>query len=183
MPRSPIILEAANLFVGDGEGSESLHLVLAELKLPNVQENYQDHEAGGARFMIEVDMFIEKLEAAFLLAGWQPDILRLMNLERLQTFTVYGLLRNRQTNSAQELKAILRGRIGKADPQSFTRGNLQHLEFGIRAIVYYELTIAQQQIYRFDWFEDRRRFSDAMTARYQSGRQQFVEQMNWLLGV
>ena len=182
MPRSPIILEAANLFIGEGDGG-GLHLVLAELKLPNVQENYQDHQAGGALFSIEVDMFIERLDAGFLLAGWQPDILRLQTREELQTFTAYGLLRNKQTNEAQELKAILRGRLGKIDPQVFTRGNLQHLEFAIRAIVYYELSIDQQEVYKFDWFEDRRRFRDAYTARYQAGRRQFAEQMNWMLGI
>lgn len=178
--RVPLILEAANLFVGDT--GDSTHLVLAELKLPNVQENYQEHQAGGARFAIEVDMFVERLDAGFILLGWQPDILRLMNREQLQTFTVYGLLRNKKTNEAQELKAIMRGRLGKADPISFTRGTLQGLEFAIRAIVYYQLIIARQEIFRFDWFENRRRFSDAMTARYQAGRQAYSDAMNWMLG-
>ena len=64
------VMEAANLFAGDHDPTASKHLTLAELKLPTLQEMYQDHHAGGSRVQIEVAVGISKLEPTFKLNGW-----------------------------------------------------------------------------------------------------------------
>ncbi len=69
------ILEAANLFCGDDDPSNSKHLAIQEFKLPDLQAIYQDHHAGGARVQIELEVGIQKFEPTFKLAGYDPDLL------------------------------------------------------------------------------------------------------------
>ena len=70
-------MESANLICGDTRSGQecrapgiSTHLVLQELKLPAMEENYVDHAPGGAPIAIEMPTHMNKLEATFNLAGW-----------------------------------------------------------------------------------------------------------------
>src|SRR3954465_3253634 len=95
------VREGANLMVGDagrGPGAAGLttHLVLQELKLPTIEENYVDHNAGGAPVGIEIQTHINKLEATFNLAGWDPEIMAFFAQEdeTKHRFTAYGMIRD-----------------------------------------------------------------------------------------
>ena len=105
------VMESANLFAGDHDPTASKHLTLAELKLPTLQEMYQDHHAGGSRVQIEVAVGIQKLEPTFKLNGWDPDLLSQFGLgsSRQKVFTAYGVIRDKRTGVAIEAK-----RFGKA---------------------------------------------------------------------
>ena len=56
------VWDAANLYCGDEDPTKSKHLTLQNLRLPTLEEIFQDHHAGGARVAIEVDLGIKKLE-------------------------------------------------------------------------------------------------------------------------
>ncbi len=169
MPNTVYVMEAANLICGDtGDQTspgQSTHLTLSELKLPGFDENYVDHVAGGAPVAIEVATHFPRLEATFNLMGWQPDVMGMIAASDIsqQVFTAYGLIRDRRSGAAIPAKAIMEGRLGRANPQNWRRGDAMHFEYSIRSIVHYELYMgtagspdgsqgALAEIYFWDFF-------------------------------
>jgi P2 family phage contractile tail tube protein len=148
------LMEAANLFCGDDDPTASKHLTLTELQLPNLQEAYQDHQPGGSRVQIEVAVGIQKLEASFKLAGWDPDLLAQFGLgaSARKKFTAYGVIRNKRSGAAIEAKAVLEGRLGAASPEAFTRGEMQGFDYSISEILHYELHFEGTETYYWDFF-------------------------------
>ena len=163
------VMESANLICGDTRGSSapgiSTHLVLQELKLPGLEENYVDHTPGGAPIAIEIPTHMNKLEATFNLAGWDPTLMTYIgqNDPYYQRFTAYGLIRDRRTSRALQATAIMEGRLGRVNPTAFSKGNLMAHEYSIKSIVHYELYMqvtegAQPaEIYFWDFFTSDRR--------------------------
>lgn len=147
-------MESANLFCGDEAGAQSNALILGPLKLPSMEENYADWLPGGAPVAIEIDTHLQRLEATFSLLGWQPKIMGMIRASsRLnQSFTAYGLIRDRRTGKANEAKAVMQGRLGRVNPTEFRKGTNQEHEFSIRSIVHYELTMMGEEIYYWDFF-------------------------------
>jgi len=158
-------LESANLICGDISSKTSpgitTHLTLQELKLPALEENYVDHTPGGAPVGIEIPSHINKLEATFNLAGWDPDVMVFLARETRfhQRFTAYGLIRDRRTSEALQCIAIMEGRIGRVNPTAFSKGNMMHHEYSIKSIVQYQLFMQKSvadpmlfEIYCWDFF-------------------------------
>jgi len=178
------VMEGANLICGSG-GDEtapgwSTHLVLSELKLPGFEENYVDHTPAGAPVGIEVPTHVNKLEATFNLAGWDPMIMAFMgqNDPFFHTFTAYGLIRDRMTSKALQAIAVMQGRIGRVNPAAFSRGNLMHHEYSIKSIVSYTLTmeLAKGAFYEvFNW--------DFFTSDYTVGNVDLNNDLNRLLAI
>jgi phage tail tube protein FII len=156
-------MEGCNLFCGDHDPSASNHLVLQEMKLPALEENYVDHAAGGAPVAIEIDTHVNRLEATFNLAGWNPWVMTLIGESRRerQVFTSYGLIRDRRLGEAIDAMAVIQGRLGRASPTAFSHGALMAHEFSIRAIVHYELYMGGEEIYWWDFFTSTRRIGGA----------------------
>jgi hypothetical protein len=148
------LMEAANLFCGDDDPTGSKHLTLSELQLPNLQENFQDYQPGGSRVGIEVAVGIQKLEAGFKLAGWDPDLLAQFGLgaSARKKFTAYGVIRNKRSGEAIEAKAVLEGRLGSVSPEAFTRGELQGFDYSISEIMHYELYFEGAEKLYWDFF-------------------------------
>ena len=148
------IMEAANLFCSDENPTASKHLTLTELQLPNLQEITQDHHPGGSRVQIEVALGIQKLEASFKLAGWDPDLLTQFGLGATarKKFTAYGSVRDKRNGVAIEAKAVLEGRLGTANPEAFQRGELQGFDYAINEILHYELYFEGAEKYYWDFF-------------------------------
>lgn len=156
MPNPLLVMEKANLFVGKTAADEanSNHLIIAELKLPMLDEQYVDHRAGGAPLAIEVDTIVARLEATFVLAGWAPQV-----ADRFYSwnpddnwFTAYGAVRDRDSGDLLQAIALMRGRLGRADPVNWRNGELQHWNYSIRAITHYELMLADTSLYIYDFF-------------------------------
>jgi P2 family phage contractile tail tube protein len=148
------IMEAANLYCGDDDPSDSKHLSLGSLKLPVLQRKYQDHHGGGARVAVEVDVGIEKLEATFSLAGWDPNVLVQFGIgsrNRLP-YTAYGVIRNKKTGRAIEAKAVMEGQLGKVESDAFQRGELQNHEYMINGIMHYRLYFDGDEKFYWDFF-------------------------------
>lgn len=154
-----LIMEAANLFCGDDDPSNSLHLELSELKLPGLEENYSDYMPGGAPVAIEIDTHINRLEATFNLMGWNKKVMTMIGAssQAQQTFTAYGVIRDRRSGKALGSKAIMFGRLGRVNPQAYSRGNVQQHEYSIRGIMHYELYLDHEQFYYWDYFTNTRR--------------------------
>jgi len=160
------VMESANLICGDAVGTGastmpgiSTHLVLQELKLPTWEENYVDHTPAGAPVGIEIPTHINKLEATFNLAGWDPLIMSFLGQEDVQyhRFTAYGLIRDRRTSAALQAVAVFEGRLGRVNPTAFSKGNLMSHEYSIKNITHYELNMMVseggfQQIFWWDFF-------------------------------
>jgi len=146
----PLIMEGANLYCGI-DPTASNHLVLQEIRLPSLERNYVDHAPGGAPVAVEVDTHITRLEVTFTLAGWQPQVLGLIGSGD-QTFTIYGLVRDRKSGRALDAMAIIQGRLGRATPTPFNRGTIQSHEYSIRGIMYYTLTLDYLPVFSWDFY-------------------------------
>jgi phage tail tube protein FII len=147
-------MESANLFCGAHDRATSNHLRLLGLKLPGLEENYVDWNPGGAPIASEVETGINKLEATFNLAGWQPEVMKLIGTSKRerQVFTAYGVIRDRRQGIAVEARCIMQARLGRVNPTEFKRGDLQSHEYSIRGVVHYELYMKDDEIYYWDMF-------------------------------
>lgn len=155
--------EAANLYAGAAPGDEANpnHLRITEIKLPGMDEQYVDHRPGGAPVAIEIDTGIARLECTFVLMGWSPQVAELIRswVPVDNKFHAYGVVRNRQTGEASQAIAIMWGRLGRADPQNWRRGDPGHWNYAIRGITHYELKLVGQDegvdlIYKWDFFDN-----------------------------
>lgn len=165
-------MESANLICGDTGNNTapgiSTHLILQELKLPGLEENYADHTPGGAPIGIEIPTHMNKLEVTFNLAGWDPDVMVFLGREerRYQRFSAYGLIRDRRSSAALQAYAVIEGRLGRVNPTAFRKGDLMAHEFSIRSIVHYELYMQMMkdtepdEIYWWDFFTSTRRIGN-----------------------
>jgi hypothetical protein len=149
-----LIVEGVNLFCGDHDPEKSLHLTLEEVALPTLQEMYQDHHPGGSRVAIEVAVGIEKLTASFKTKGIDPDLYAQFggNSRRENTYTAYGVLRDKRTGNLSQLKAILRGRLGQIEPDAMKRGELSGHGYAINEVMHYELHIGGAEVMYWDFF-------------------------------
>jgi phage tail tube protein FII len=152
MSNNLYIMEGVNLFCQDTTVAEnSQHLTLSEMKLPGLDTNYADHLAGGAPVAVEVDLYVQHLEATFTLAGWQPEVMEVFKIPQ-NVFTAYGAVRDRRSGQVYQGKAVLQGQLGRVNPTAWTRGAILHHEYSIRSIMHYELYLDQERIYYWDFF-------------------------------
>ena len=138
----------------------STHLEITNLKIPMLEINYVDVTPGGAPVQIEVPMFMNKLEATFTLAGWNPAVMAMIGqtARALQRFTAYGLIRDRRTSAALKSVAMFECQLGRVNPTEFRKNNLQEFEYALHSIVHFELYMQEQagvepaEIYFWDFF-------------------------------
>jgi len=150
------VMTAANLFCGDHDPSNSKHLTLAELKLPDLQGIYADHHAGGAIAAIEVELGVQKLESTFKLNGIDPALMTQFGLgsKSKNVFTAYGVVVDKRTGRNIESKAIIEARLGRVAPDAFTRGELMGHEYALNEITHYELWFDGSEKIAWDFFEN-----------------------------
>ncbi len=148
------MMEAANLFCGDHDPSDSKHLTLEEFQLPNMQEIYQEHHAGGSMFQVEFAVGVEKLGPTFKLKGFDPAVLGQFGLGagKRNMYTAYGVIRDKRTGIAYPSVAVIEGRLGKANADAFKRGELQGHEYAINEVMHYELSFNGGEVFYFDFF-------------------------------
>jgi P2 family phage contractile tail tube protein len=146
--------EAANLFVGDHDPTNSKHLTIQEFKLPSLEENTVDHFPGGGVAQIEVAVGINKLESTFKLAGIDPALLSEVGLgsRARSIFTAYGHVVDKRTGASIAKKAIFEGRLGKIETDAHKRGELVSVDYAIKEIMHYELWWNGTEKQYFDFF-------------------------------
>ena len=146
------VFEQANLVAGVGPAA-SKHLTITELKLPVLQEMYQDHHAGGALAQIEVSVGVQKLEATFKLMGFDPALMAEFGLNSRQrmVYTAYQVVTDKRTGRKIEHRAIMEGRLGKVEQDANQRGNLMATDYAINEIMRYELWYDRSPIIEWDF--------------------------------
>lgn len=158
MPTSSLItMDAANMYCGKGANSGSLHLKLIDVKLPSIEEIYIDHRAGGAPVMVEIDVMLGKLACEFTLAGWDArtlQMLRPLTLDNTE-FMIFGLIRDYLTGEYNQAKAHIVGRLGHVEHGIYRHETLFRTHYAIRGISFYDLTVANELIYNWDFFSNR----------------------------
>jgi len=158
MPNPVWTMEEANLFCGAGasDSAHSNHLILTELKLPGLDQQYVDHRGSGSPVAIELSTIMGRLECTFMLVGFTPQVMELLRSwsATSQWFTAYGVIRDQVTGDLAQAAAAIKGQLARVDPQNWRRGDILHTAYSIRAIRHYELQIAGEQIYYWDFAEN-----------------------------
>jgi P2 family phage contractile tail tube protein len=160
MANELLIMDYANLFCGSAptDDTASNHLTLTEVKLPAMDTQYADHRAAGAPIYIEVGTGMARLECTFILVGFTPQVMMLVDSWESvkRNFYMYGNVRNQHTGQSIQAQAAFVGQLGRADPQNFRKGDVMHVNYSIRQIVHYEVGLAGDPIYYWDFFTNTR---------------------------
>lgn len=155
MAASVIIWEAANLFAGDDGPNNSKHLSLQSTMLPTLREKTQEHHPGGGVGAITIGgLGIEALELPFKLTGVDAQTKALFGLgsNASRFYTLYGVLRDKNSGRAIERKAVVRGRLTEISEGEFQRGQLVDQDHKITEITHYELYENKAELYFYDFF-------------------------------
>jgi len=155
MPGQLFIQEGFNLFVGDDGPNNGKNLQIESVKLPDYEEMTQNFYAGGAVGEIEIGgMGLKPFTLGFKLKGWDEQSMSQFGIGSANMFpyTIYGLIRDKNGNTAQELKVIVRGRMVKVTPDEMKRGDLFGMDFAIKEILHLEHYVNKNEKYYYDWF-------------------------------
>jgi Bacteriophage tail tube protein len=167
-----LLLEAVSLFLGDANPENSKHLSLTSLTLPNLEYDTIDHRPGGGALSVAWSMgVIKKLEPTFKLAGFDQDAFNLFGIGSgaINTFTAYGVVRDKREGKALQGKAIFRGSIGKLTADAWTRGAEFGHDYRIDEVTKYQLWLGGQEWYSIDfWVNPRPRVFGQTDAEYAS---------------
>lgn len=149
------VLEMANLFCGDDDPTNSKHLTIEELTLPDLQAVLQDHHPGGSMFAIEVNVGVAKLTSSFKLKGpIDPALMALFGVgtQEKNRFTAYGAVRDKRTGKLIELKAIMEGSLGKITVDAFKRGDSVGNMYSINEITSYQVYFNGEELMYWDFW-------------------------------
>lgn len=156
--------EEANMFCGKqaSDNSVSLHLKLSEVKLPAMDELFQEHRSTAAPVALEINTIFARLECAFTIVGMDPQVYKVIapSLESgewdtdLMWFDMYGVIRDQLTGEIIRGHATFNGRLGGVDPQAWRRGDLFHTACAIQGIRHYELSLDSDSLYYWDFFSN-----------------------------
>lgn len=147
-------VDAATLFVGDDDPTNSQHLVLKSVKLPTLTEKTRDHSPGGGPVSVKLGMRkIEAPEPTFKLEGINPTV---MNKFMPPTRTMYTMRANirdvvQQTDIA--MKAIIQGRMMEVDMGDFGTDESVESDYKISEVLYYQVFFDNQEKYYFSFPE------------------------------
>jgi P2 family phage contractile tail tube protein len=157
-----LMMEAANIFIGDHDPEKSKHLQITNLTLPTLEYKTVDHLAGGAVMEVAWNMgVLAKLEPGFKLVGFDEEAYRAAGVgsNRVEIFTAYGALRRKTTGKMIAAKAVFRGSLGKAAPDQFDRSNNLGHDHTIVDVTRYRLEVGGREWFDVDfWSSKRRRF-------------------------
>jgi len=170
------LLEACNLFCGDHDPSASNHLVLEEIKLPDLEEKTIAHEPGGGVMGVDwATTMVMPLNPTFKLKGMDPERLKLFGLGSTlrRKFTAYGVIREKRSNLQLEGKAIIEGVITKISGSAFKRGDGMDHDYEIKEVTSYQLYIDKKEVFYIDVF----------TNRWSVGGVSQVDEMNNILRI
>ena len=151
------IFEGVNMFVGDDGNDNSKHLTLDSVKLPDLEENSQEHQGGGAIGAIMVGgLGLKALEIGFKAKGFDPQIksqfgLGTGNKRRIQ-YTIYGGYRDLQGGRPIELKCVAEGRLASIAGDDMKRGELQGFDYKITEILRYRMFFDNKEKLFYDFF-------------------------------
>lgn len=135
------VLEQANIFASDTDPTASKHLAIESVKLPALEEKFEDHHGAGAPAAIQIPVGIEAFKVEFKMLGYDPQLIGLFGLGSpyRHNFTIYGGMRDQITGEAHELKCVVNGRLGKIEQGEFKKGDLNMADYEILGLMRYEV--------------------------------------------
>ena len=147
-------IESFNLFVGDAGPDNTKHLIIKNLKLPEMEELTQQHHSGGSWGAIDIGgLGMKELMSSFKLTGWDVQTLSQFGINNRVKFpfTMYGNARSKATGRAVPIKALMWGRLTSIKMPELKRGDLMEVDHEIKEMLHYELFVDQKQKYFWDW--------------------------------
>lgn len=148
------IPEAVNLYATDTGPDNSKHLQIMGITLPDMEQQTQEHRAGGAIGAIEIGgLGLNALSCNFKVAGYDPQLMSRfgLGLNATEPYTIYGVIRDKVDGTKKELRAVLRGIMAKLTKGEMKRGDLSDQDHTIKEIIHYELYFDKKEIYFYDW--------------------------------
>jgi phage tail tube protein FII len=151
------IFEGVNMIAGDDGPDNSKHLTLDSVKMPDLEENSQEHFGGGAIGAIMVGgLGLKALEIGFKAKGFDPQLKRQFGLglpgKRRINYTIFGVYRDLQGGDLQEMKAVAEGRLASISGDEMKRGELQGFDYKITEIMRYRLYFGNKEELFYDYF-------------------------------
>lgn len=146
-------LNAANLFIGDDDPTRSEFLTIKTVKLPKFTRNTKEHMGGGAAGSLTMALNNFKIDAlTFNLEGIQPHLLsRFMTNERAK-YTFRANLYDTQSQENLPLIGVVEGKMTELDLGEYSPDQGVATAYAVNEIVYYELTIKNEEKFYFDYF-------------------------------
>ena len=154
-----LMMEAANIFIGDHDPEKSKHLKVQNLQLPTLEYETVDHMPGGGVMGVGLSMnVLKKLEATFKLVGFDEEAFRAAGIgaNRVEIFTARGALRRKSDGRIFACTAILRGSMGKLAPDQFERTQALGHDHSIVDLTRYQLTIGTKVWFDVDYWSSKR---------------------------
>ncbi len=148
------VSEAFNLFVGDAGPDNTKHLIIKNLKLPEMEELTAQHHAGGSWGALDIGgLGMKELMCSFKLTGWDPQTIEQFGINgRVKyPYTAYANVRSKATGAATMVMAKMWGRITKMARPEMKRGDLLEVDHEIKEITHYEEYFGSQEMFYWDW--------------------------------
>ena len=149
-----IVNHAFNLFVGDAGPDNTKHLIIKNLKLPDMEELTQAHHSGGSWGGIEVGgLGMKELMCQFKLTGWDVQTMSQFGINNrvMYPFTAYGNAMSKATGRNIPIKTVMKGRLVSIKRPEMKRGELLEVDHEIKEILHYEEYHDNQEKYWWDW--------------------------------
>ncbi|MCZ4272466.1 phage major tail tube protein [Maritalea porphyrae] len=151
-----LVMKRVNLFC-DANPDKSKHLTLTEMTMPELEEEYQIHQAGGARVDIELATGIKAFEMGFNAKGTDLDLMAQFGLAdgKVNVFTARGKMVDEIDGTEVGAVGVIHGRLARVKPDTFKRTEVHGYEYGIKGVFTYRLQIGDRVPVDFDWATNR----------------------------
>ena len=152
---APLHLDAANIFVGDGDPTKSLFLVIKNVKLPTLEEITKTHLGGGAIDELEIGMgAIKAPMLTFQLDGFNPETLvRFMpGTPRRIKYTIRHNVWDVREQANKPLVAVVEGRMSKVETSEFDKEKGVTEDYEIKEVAFYKMEYDGAEKIYYDYF-------------------------------
>ncbi|WEJ60251.1 phage major tail tube protein [Devosia sp. FJ2-5-3] len=147
-------IDAATIFVGDDDPTNSQHLVMKGVKLATLTERLRDFSPGGAPMGLQLGMRkLEALEMTFKLEGLNPSVRpKFMPLQRT-VYTVRANVRDIARQVDLPFKAIVEGRMTQIEMGELGTDDGVESDYRISEIFYWQTFLNNQELEYFSALE------------------------------
>jgi Bacteriophage tail tube protein len=141
------IIKNMNLFI-DGKSYAGK---IDEFTPPKLTLKTEEHRAGGMDTSVDIDMGMEKMEAAFILSDYNPDTLKLFGLTDGSTvpLTARAAAQDDATGTVVPILIEMRGKCKEIDSGTWKAGDKAPTTYAL-SLSYYKHTVNGTVIHEID---------------------------------